>query len=742
MKRIAVLAVLLSVGASAPAAAAADCVDQDFSASADGYLTARTSGGSGDWNLTVRRRSGGPPVAASSYRGAVEVASGFVARGDDLTIAACRASGRGPAPAIDASLEPVEIAADTSSIVRVSAPTPARKGELVRLGVELTEHGGDGFVDVVLHDAGDAAKLRQANFPYTVRVADVGAQDVRDRAADAGFGAGTNASLLPSGRTTYRHLADYSADMASLAAANPGLVKPFTLPHLSLEGRPIEGIEITTDPAARDGKPVFLMLGLHHANEWPSGEQAIEWAYELVNGYNAGDARTRQLVATTRTIIVPVVNADGFNFSREAPTGTAPESHRKNCRPPPCASGTGVDLNRNYGDLWGDIGSSSSPSNESFRGSAPFSEPEAQNIRELIAGRQVVVMITNHTSGRLILRQPGLQSQPPTPDEPVYRALGAAFAAENGYSNQFSYQLYDHTGTTDGWSYYSTGGLGYVFEIATAAHPPYADQVAEYEGTNVSGGGNREAYYVAAGATADSAKHAVLKGNAPPGAILRLAKSFNTRVSVGSPVPDRLDSTMEVPASGSFEWHVNQSARPLVPSERWTLTCEIPEGTPRLSRQIDVVRGQTLLVNPCEPDPAPAEPTPAQPPGATEQARPDSRTGARVKARMSATFNGRSYRARVAGSVTDRSQAGPAGQRCPGMVTLTVSARGHVIDSRRAPVDATCGFERTFRFVKSDLPRSLRKKGARVSLRGLARYPGSAFLLPGEAGVVARVHRR
>jgi hypothetical protein len=48
---------------------------------------------------------------------------------------------------------------------------------------------------------------------------------------------------------------------------------------------------------------------------------------------------------------------------------------------------------------------------------------------------------------------------------------------------------------------------------------------------------------------------------------------------------ERFDATMEVPASGQFEWHVNQSSRPLVPGERWTLTCERPEGTvqPELS---------------------------------------------------------------------------------------------------------------------------------------------------------------
>ena len=57
-------------------------------------------------------------------------------------------------------------------------------------------------------------------------------------------------------------------------------------------------------------------------------------------------------------------------------------------------------------------------------------------------------------------------------------------AAENGYTSQRSYQLYDTTGGTEDWTYYATGGLGFTFEIGlNGFHPPYADTVAEYEGT-------------------------------------------------------------------------------------------------------------------------------------------------------------------------------------------------------------------------------------------------------------------
>jgi hypothetical protein len=358
---------------------------------------------------------------------------------------------------------------------------------------------------------------------------------------------------------------------------------------------------------------VFLQMGAHHAREWPSAEHAIEWAYELILGYRRGDARTRQLVETTRTIVIPVVNPDGFNASREAGElygagdgrgGTADdetiniltnpnEYRRKNCRflddseggsclqPAFGLASPGVDPNRNYGGFWGGPGASADQTSETYRGPGPFSEPETQNVRELISQRHVTTLITNHTFSNLVLRPPGIQAQGPTPDEGVYKALGDAMAAENGYTSQLSYQLYDTTGTTEDWSYYSTGGLGFTYEIGPHNfHPPFADTVAEYEGTtaaadaNGDGGGNREGYFIAQENTADATKHSVVAGRAPAGAVLRLSKTFDTPTSQtnadGTPrtFEDRLDTTMKVGPDGRFEWHVNPSTRPLVAQER------------------------------------------------------------------------------------------------------------------------------------------------------------------------------
>ena len=337
-------------------------------------------------------------------------------------------------------------------------------------------------------------------------------------------------------------------------------MRHFKLPERTYEDRPVEGIEISKNVRRKDGKPVFLMMGVHHAREWPSGEHAIEWAYELINGFKDGDKRIRKIVKRSRTIVVPIVNPDGFETSREAGelegggggrggddtqetvniVSHPFEYRRKNCRlvddseagncaqPSVGLAEPGVDPNRNYGGFWGGPGASTDPTAQDYRGPGPFSEPETRNIKWLVSRNQVTTLITNHTFSGLVLRPPGIQSQGPPPDEKIYKQLGAKMAAENGYANQPSYKLYDTTGGTEDWSYYATGGLGFTFEIGKNFHPPFADVVAEYRGTTPEagdGGGNRAAYFKAERNTLKRKRHSVIKGQAPAGAKLTLSQA-------------------------------------------------------------------------------------------------------------------------------------------------------------------------------------------------------------------------
>ena len=190
-------------------------------------------------------------------------------------------------------------------------------------------------------------------------------------------------------------------------------------------------------------------------------------------------------------------------------------------------------------------------------------------------------LITNHTYSNLVLRPPGVADFGFPLEEPQYKALGAAMTAHNGYSNDPGFGLYDTTGTTEDWSFWSTGGFGFTFEIGPSEfHPPYATGVeAEYLGlppaAGAGKGGNREAYYEMLKATADTAHPLVIEGAAPVGSTLRISKTFQTSTSpvwqddfgtvIGDPIqfPDTLSSELKVTAP-TFAWHVNPSTRPLV----------------------------------------------------------------------------------------------------------------------------------------------------------------------------------
>ena len=537
-----------------------------------------------------------------------------------------------PATAEDTAFAP--------QLVTVDVPNGAVREKFMQLGLDHTEHAGHDFVEVVLHTAQEQDALREAGMTWDVRIPDLIAREAEVNRINAQYAEATDVSPLPSGRDTYRTLAEYNTDLDRLATGNPTLVKKFTLPRPSLDGRQIHGIEIGSDVTQPEsGRPVFALFGLHHAREWPSGELAIEFAFDLVEHYGS-DPRITGLLDKARVVVVPVVNADGFHLSRTAgelidlrslndsdpldgsTSVLATPGHaymRKNCRlvdnvdtvDGTCAAQVttnggamlGVDLNRNYGGLWGGPGTSGTlpdPSNGDvwetagllspiYRGAAPFSEPETQNIRDLIASRQVTTMISNHTFSNLVLRPNGVN--PATigpdglpvgdaPDEEAMKDLGAQMAAQNGYANIHGWQLYDTTGTTEDWSYNTTGGYGYTFEIGpNEFHPPYPEVIDEYVGAGTyAGKGNREAYLIALENAVDTAHHSVISGKAPDGITLRLKKSFLTPTWEGS-FPDGVDSTMTVPATGRFTWHVNPSTRPVVMPKTYEELADTPYET-------------------------------------------------------------------------------------------------------------------------------------------------------------------
>ena len=482
----------------------------------------------------------------------------------------------------------------------VKAPTVDDRNEVVALGLDVTEHADQRGIEVVLHDAQDAQTLRDAGFTWRVTVKDLEALTKKNRKADKVYAASVAASGLPSGRTAYRTYADYLSDMDTLARDYPSLTRPLTLPNKTVLGEDIRGIEVTVDADnVKDGKPTFLLMGAHHAREWPSAEHTMEFAFDLLQSYRAGDARARDLLSRSRVILVPVVNVDGFKISRAAaPRGDFStfdyEMKRKNCSisaatpaqytTGPCDNNLagrlrGTDLNRNYPGFWGGGGASPVWSSDTFRGDGPGSEPESDAVRKLISERAVTMMISNHTYSNLVLRPPAIAATGLAIDEPELKALGDAMASKNDYVSQASYQLYDTSGSTEDWSYWITGGFGYTFEIGDEGfHPAYEEAVVgEYLGLAPADGaglgGNREAYWLATQAAAD--RDCTRSSAAPPRPSTRSAcprpsrrrprRCIQLDGTTGAPLQYTDTLTTEYTSrGGQFDFDVNPSTRPLV----------------------------------------------------------------------------------------------------------------------------------------------------------------------------------
>lgn len=106
-----------------------------------------------------------------------------------------------------------------TQLVRVNAPTYEARDVLTNLGLDLTEHGGHDYVEVVLHTPADASRLLDNGFTWTVTIPDLALRQRQNNEISTAYAQATTVSPLPSGRDTYRTLADYNNDLRTLATS-------------------------------------------------------------------------------------------------------------------------------------------------------------------------------------------------------------------------------------------------------------------------------------------------------------------------------------------------------------------------------------------------------------------------------------------------------------------------------------------------------------------------------------------
>lgn len=274
-------------------------------------------------------------------------------------------------------------------------------------------------------------------------------------------------------------------EMQALAAANPGIMKIINLGpawekanNVAGADRDLIAIKISDNVDLDENEPQVLLDAAHHAREIITPEIIISVVNKLISGYNSDDPEMKYLVNERETYLVPIVNPDGHNYVANVNGLWRKNRHKY-------GNYYGADLNRNYGYHWGEAGASTSPSQDTYRGSAAFSEPETAIMRDFARTKSFVFNISYHSYSNLILFPWGYDGSVVNPDRATYEQLSDSMAAVNGYNYGTPVEwLYDASGGSFDWHYGDTSKpqtLGFSPEIGTSSDgfaPPESRRIA------------------------------------------------------------------------------------------------------------------------------------------------------------------------------------------------------------------------------------------------------------------------
>lgn len=339
--------------------------------------------------------------------------------------------------------------------VGVECPNPSRVAAL--LDLPLTTYQCDaapGMVEMAVAP-GQLPILDFAGFRYKVMGK---LHDPYDRRSDLVRPAATDY------RNEYFNLAEIQGFFDNLALQRPKFVRRLQI-GVTTQGRPIYAYRFSgfqTSPAVDPGK-AYMFVGLTHAREWVSGSVVMHLGKSIAD--SLANAATRTLVGRRVIWIVPVVNPDGYDH-----TWTSYRLWRKNRRLN--SNGTrGVDLNRNYAKGWGGEGSSGNPGSDIYRGTAPFSEPELQAVRDLaISIPNFSGFIDFHSYSQEIL-WPWSYTTASPPDAASLQSIAISIqSAMGGFGasygqGQGSRALYVASGTSKDWFYDQWRAASYTIEL-------------------------------------------------------------------------------------------------------------------------------------------------------------------------------------------------------------------------------------------------------------------------------------
>ena len=241
------------------------------------------------------------------------------------------------AGALEAQEQPV-----TKYFVQVKLTTPGDVKALAEAGFDVAGASPDDRNAGVVATYDDLKRLYALGWSYTIERLNTSAESI--------------AAL-----SDYTDPHELSVYMDQIVAAYPTLAQKITLTAPLFAGETQYALKITKDVGLDNNRPSFILDAQHHAREVMTPEIAKDMTDYLTSRY-ATDPQVQRWVDSTNIYIVPSVNPDGAMY-----VFTTDNMWRKNRRV--FATGTGVDLNRNFPIGWdGTCAGSTDPSSEDFKG--------------------------------------------------------------------------------------------------------------------------------------------------------------------------------------------------------------------------------------------------------------------------------------------------------------------------------------------------------------------------------------
>ncbi len=287
---------------------------------------------------------------------------------------------------------------------------------------------------------------------------------------------------FPIGYQGYHTYAEVDAELdAAVAAYGQGagaILKRFTIGQ-SFEGRNIWAVKISDKVAKDENEPEVLAESAMHAREHITVEMSLYMIKLLTENYGQATPlgeRVTQIVNTREIWIIPMLNPDGAEY--DILDGTF-HKWRKDRFDNPDALATGIDLNRNFGFMWGGKGSAGKPASAQYRGQFPFQAPEAAVLRNFmlsrrIGGQQQIKAVFNwHSYGQFIMWPYGYTKEdvPSTmtvDDHETFMALAKHMASLNGYKAHQGSDSYIYSGDFPAWAYGDQRTFAFTLEMYPA----------------------------------------------------------------------------------------------------------------------------------------------------------------------------------------------------------------------------------------------------------------------------------